>query len=54
MQWLKSFGTLAHLLGPSITTEAYLCNIRKHARLAFPTTKTRLEVSFRNNTILLD
>jgi hypothetical protein len=51
---VKSFGTFPHLLCPSGTTEAHICNIRTHARLAFPTTKIGLQLSFRNNTTLLD
>ena len=51
---VKSFGTFPHLLCPLVTTEAHICNIRMLARLAFPTTKIGLEISFRNDTILLD
>jgi hypothetical protein len=51
---VKSFGTFPHLLCPSGTTEAHIYNIRTHARLAFPTIKIGLEISFRNDTILLD
>jgi hypothetical protein len=51
---VKSFGTFPHLLCPLVTTEAHIYNIRMLARLAFPTIKIGLEISFRNDTILLD